>query len=353
MAGESDSDDLFQQHIELQNETNTHNSKINAKPVHSANDYINQLPKHAPPQHQEAVSYSFDAVNIANAQRKQEPSFKIYCIAGYRIIIHLLLLYAVSGVSYLLFIDECEKCNSGSSINPTFETELSITATPTPSIGTILVPTNNISSIQASISEVEIRITGVEDDITAVNQSHIADFKSLNDTIKEIKTITQSDIENLYSIVSTINASFTQPVTILPSTTANGSISTYYGMKYVVFNGRDCNIAGVFGVACLTYSSDGILEVIRESTGTYKVYWTDPYPNNNYVVITTSNGNNYNGSFAALGGSDDVFGYFGVSRYFVSIVTRTLGSVSNYIDSDYIVVVAQPGFDVSCSTLYF
>ena len=91
MAGESDSDDMFQKRIELQNQTN----KINVKPLQSSN----ALPKYTVPQHQQAVSYSFDAANIANAQGQEEPSLKMYCLVGYRIIVHLLLLYCVFGVS--------------------------------------------------------------------------------------------------------------------------------------------------------------------------------------------------------------------------------------------------------------
>ena len=94
MSGESDSDDAAVQQIELQNQTNT---KINTR----------AQPKYSVPQHSKAVSYSFDAGHMYHPQMRQEVSGKLYFIVGYRIIIHLLLIYCVIAVTYLLFIDEC------------------------------------------------------------------------------------------------------------------------------------------------------------------------------------------------------------------------------------------------------
>ena len=111
----------------------------------------------------------------------------------------------------------------------------------------------------------------------------------------------------------------------------------------------ECDIAGDFGKACPVYSSEGVLEVIRTGTGFYKVYWDEPYPNNDYVVVATSNGQGTGNAYAALGGNDDSLSiYFGISKYFTVINTRE--EATGNIDSDYIVAVAQPAFGV-CSCI--
>ena len=123
-------------------------------------------------------------------------------------------------------------------------------------------------------------------------------------------------------------------------------------MKYVVYNGMnaECTGSGQFGAACPIYSSDGVSEVIRTTGGNYVVYWNDPYPNNDYTIIATSNGNGVSGAFASLGGNDDsTDANYGISVSFVEIQTRVLGTAGGETDSDYISVVAHPNaFDV-CS----
>ena len=41
-----------------------------------------------------------------------EPPVKSYCMVGYRIIVHILLIYCVIGVTYLLLSTSCPDCDS-------------------------------------------------------------------------------------------------------------------------------------------------------------------------------------------------------------------------------------------------
>jgi len=119
-------------------------------------------------------------------------------------------------------------------------------------------------------------------------------------------------------------------------------------MKYVVFNGEDCNIAGDFGAACIEYKSRGVLEVVRIGTGKYNIFWDTPFLDNNYVILTNSNFDGSGGAYSSIGGNNDALNdNFGVSRRFVTIQTRKLGfenAVESFSNSDYIVVVADPDF---------
>eukprot|EP01084_Bolivina_argentea_P227640 384474_1 len=109
-------------------------------------------------------------------------------------------------------------------------------------------------------------------------------------------------------------------------TTAIDACGTNDGMKYVVFNGASCGIAGYHGKACELYSKSGVLEVIRKSTGVYMVYFEQPYTTNNYGVVTSSNLQATGGAYSSIAGNDDSLdSHYGVSKYYIRIETRKLG----------------------------
>ena len=175
---------------------------------------------------------------------------------------------------------------------------------------------------------------------------------------EQIATLSTPTTSAPQPTISTTTGSSSTTISPYPSTTSTETTSTtttskpQYDMKYVVFNGMnaECNIAGNFGAACPIYSSEGVLEVIRTGAGFYKIYWDEAYPNNDYVVIATSNGQGTGNAYAGLGGNDDpLSAYFGISKNFTTINTRE--ESTGDIDSDYIVAVAQPAFAV-CFNVY-
>eukprot|EP01084_Bolivina_argentea_P227643 384480_1 len=129
-------------------------------------------------------------------------------------------------------------------------------------------------------------------------------------------------------------------------TIAIDNCGTNDGMKYVVFNGESCDNEGFHGKACESYSKSGVLEVIREEIGVYMVYFEQPYTDNNYAVLTSSNLQGTYGAFSSIAGNDDSLdSYFGVSKYYIRIETRKLGpTLAVQADSDYISVVTKPTF---------
>eukprot|EP01083_Nonionella_stella_P180330 642765_1 len=138
-------------------------------------------------------------------------------------------------------------------------------------------------------------------------------------------------------------------------TTAIDACGTNDGMKYVVFNGASCGIAGYHGKACELYSKSGVLEVIRKSTGVYMVYFEQPYTTNNYGVVTSSNLQATGGAYSSIAGNDDSLdSYYGVSKYFIRIETRKLGpTLAVQADSDYISVVTKPSFGDTMHSVVF
>ena len=150
MSGEKDSDseDLFDKHIELQNQTNQGIMKKSA----SGGD--NATPSNLQKNARIEVNYSMDTSNMVQSQTNNEISGKVYFMVAYRIILHLILLYCVIGTTYLLLFDVCHKCDkvndaiitSINSQSPTIEPSSnpsfapSITPSLSPAIATTMMP---------------------------------------------------------------------------------------------------------------------------------------------------------------------------------------------------------------------
>eukprot|EP01084_Bolivina_argentea_P014371 26832_1 len=138
------------------------------------------------------------------------------------------------------------------------------------------------------------RLSALENQITTITTTTTSVPAPIPSTTNALEATTTS-------LEATTTSSITTSTTLETTTTS----VPQYDMKYVVFNGQDCNIAGNFGIACTEYSNDGVLEVIRVSSGVYNIYWNEAYPSNNYVVVTSSNGHGTSGSYSSIGGNDD------------------------------------------------
>ena len=111
-------------------------------------------------------------------------------------------------------------------------------------------------------------------------------------------------------------------------------------MKWVTFDGTDCNGAGVHGTTCKTFGEMGILEVMREATGIYKIYWSQAFDDNNYALLCNSNVESHSGAVCIVGGNNDATAsYYGISTQFALIETRRMADNGNQ-DADYIAVLA-------------
>ena len=56
--------------------------------------------------------------------------------------------------------------------------------------------------------------------------------------------------------------------------------------RYVVFNGQECDGDGSHGKICTVDSSNGVLEVEREATGRYTVWWSNESEFEDFVIIS-------------------------------------------------------------------
>ena len=115
--------------------------------------------------------------------------------------------------------------------------------------------------------------------------------------------------------------------------------TSHPGMKWVTFNGEDCSGAGIHGTICDIFESVGVLEVVRESIGRYKIYWNEAFGDNNYVLLCDSNVEGTGGTVCILVVimmQQIVFMEFqqNLLRF-----KRVMNS-NNNSDSDYIVVLA-------------
>eukprot|EP00483_Globobulimina_turgida_P003580 UN03586 len=136
-GGADDSDDsLFIQKIEMQNQTNS----TSMDPCFCNLNQINNIPK--------IGVYAYDAVDEKHKDKKNEDKYLIYFVA-YRVLLHLLLLYCVFGITYLLFANDKAYVHDliTNTMDPTNEPSVIPSFYPTnqPSISPSLYPTDNPS----------------------------------------------------------------------------------------------------------------------------------------------------------------------------------------------------------------
>eukprot|EP01084_Bolivina_argentea_P137402 241983_1 len=148
------------------------------------------VPYHSPQFHPQMVP-SMSNHNTHNPNQKQSIPTKIYCIAGYRILVHLLLLYCVIGVTYLWFIKNHMNCEC-----PQFVTESSTSfdtpspiinqqpnPTPNPTTNTPLNMSNNY--FNDKLDSLNVRIMDAQSDVNIMK----INFTDYVETLSDIQQI--------------------------------------------------------------------------------------------------------------------------------------------------------------------